>query len=41
MQEAVALKVTGLQENNGKLKCELSDGKENMSGVITSQVLKT
>jgi len=38
VQEAVALKITELQENNGKIKCELSDGKENMPGVITSQV---
>ena len=38
VQEAVALRVMDLQENNGKLKCQLSDGKGNMPGVLTSPV---
>ena len=37
MDHAVSLKVLELQEANGKFKCEFSDGKENISGVITSQ----
>lgn len=39
LEEAVVLQVTELQENNGKLKCQFSDGgRENISGLITSQV---
>ena len=38
VEQALALKVVDLQEANGKFKCEFSDGKENMAGVITSQV---
>jgi len=41
VEQALALKVIDLQEANGKFKCELSDGKENMAGVITSQVNET
>ena len=37
VDHAVSLKVLELQEANGKFKCEFSDGKENISGVITSQ----
>jgi hypothetical protein len=40
VEQAFALKVVDLQEANGKFKCEFSDGKENMAGVITSQVNK-
>lgn len=40
IDQALALKVVDLQEANGKFKCEFSDGKENMAGVITSQVNK-
>ena len=39
VEQALALKVIDLQETNGKFKCEFSDGKENMAGVITSQVI--
>ena len=38
VDHALALKVVDLQETNGKFKCSFSDGKENMAGVITSQV---
>jgi hypothetical protein len=38
VEQPLALKVVDLQETNGKFKCEFSDGKENMAGVITSQV---
>lgn len=38
VERAIALRVTSIEEANGKLKCQFSDGKENMSGVITSQV---
>ena len=38
VDEGVALKVTDLQEANGKFKCNFSDGKENVAGLITSQV---
>ncbi|KAL6771853.1 RFA3 [Auxenochlorella protothecoides x Auxenochlorella symbiontica] len=39
--EAVTLKVQQLQEGvNGKYKCQFSDGKENISGILTSQVGK-
>jgi hypothetical protein len=40
VDQAVALRIIDLQEANGKLKCNFSDGKENMPGVITSQVHK-
>jgi hypothetical protein len=37
--QGVALKVSDLVEANGKMKCTFSDGgKENMAGLITSQV---
>ena len=38
VEDALPLKVVDLQEANGKFKCEFSDGKENMSAIITSQV---
>lgn len=38
VERAIALRVTSIEEANGKLKCQFSDGKENMPGVITSQV---
>jgi replication factor A1 len=33
--------ILGLTETNGKYRCEFTDGKENMSGVLTSQVART
>ena len=38
IDEALMLQVTDLQETNGKLKCTFSDSKEDIPGVITSQV---
>jgi hypothetical protein len=38
VEQGLALKVTDLQEANGKFKCNFSDGKENVAGLITSQV---
>ena len=38
VQHALTLRVTDLQEANGKLKCNFSDSKENIPGVMTSQV---
>lgn len=38
--DPVALKLSKVEEAGGKLKVSFTDGKENMSGVITSQVVK-
>lgn len=39
MHRPVPVQVQQLQEGvNGKYKCQFSDGKENISGILTSQV---